>query len=181
MKKVISAITVGSAKAYDWLEDRYYSIRRFLRRFKRIAQYLPLIWKDEDFDHAYILKMLQYKIRRTREHIGTCQRHTEWRRDVKAMKQAERLIQDHLDSRAAEKLDRAYNKIWGKLTWDMKPNEDGSSSTMTFGRTKTKTPAEKKKEHAAFSIHCKERFAAEEREWNQIWDHLAKHMRSWWD
>jgi hypothetical protein len=27
------------------------------------------LWKDEDYDYAFVLRMMQYKLKRTREHI----------------------------------------------------------------------------------------------------------------
>lgn len=42
---------------------------RWLRKIRKIIDYLPLLWQDEDWDFAYILRMLQYKLQRTRNAI----------------------------------------------------------------------------------------------------------------
>lgn len=41
-------------------------IRSIPRKIKKIIQYIPILWKDEDWDWEYILTLLIYKLKRTR-------------------------------------------------------------------------------------------------------------------
>lgn len=38
------------------------SIRKFTRRLKRLFKWTPVIWKDEDWDYEYLLKLTQFKL-----------------------------------------------------------------------------------------------------------------------
>ena len=36
--------------------------RKFTRRLKRLFKWIPIIWKDEDWDYEYFLKIAQFKL-----------------------------------------------------------------------------------------------------------------------
>lgn len=38
-------------------------------KIRRILQWIPILWRDEDWDFDYILRILRYKLSRTRETI----------------------------------------------------------------------------------------------------------------
>ncbi len=40
---------------------------RLLSKVKRIIEYIPILWEDEDWEWIFILDLLQYKLKRTRE------------------------------------------------------------------------------------------------------------------
>lgn len=39
-----------------------YRIKRFLRKIGKIIGWLPILWKDEDWDYEYILDILRHKV-----------------------------------------------------------------------------------------------------------------------
>lgn len=39
-------------------------VRRFLRSLKRLLDYAPVIWKNEDWDYVYLLELMAFKIKR---------------------------------------------------------------------------------------------------------------------
>ena len=39
-------------------------IKRFIENLVRIFQYLPLIWRDRDWDEQFLLTLLEFKLRR---------------------------------------------------------------------------------------------------------------------
>jgi hypothetical protein len=51
----------------DWLCDKCYNVTAGLRNCWR---YLPLIWRDRDFDFSYLLSLMETKLRRMSVAIG---------------------------------------------------------------------------------------------------------------
>ena len=55
-----------------WLEIRYNKITYFLTDIKdglqNLWDYLPLIWKDRDWDHAFLDRLLIFKLKRMENH-----------------------------------------------------------------------------------------------------------------
>jgi hypothetical protein len=51
-------------------------IRRIIRRTKNLLRWLPIIWKDEQWDHYYIFEILRYKLIIMSETIRKTGNHT---------------------------------------------------------------------------------------------------------
>ena len=44
-------------------------MRRFFRRVRRVVDFLPIIWKGEDWDYAYSVELFRYQLERTADYI----------------------------------------------------------------------------------------------------------------
>lgn len=45
------------------------------RRIHRLIAWIPVLWKDEDWDPAYLFEVLRFKISRMRREIERNKRH----------------------------------------------------------------------------------------------------------
>lgn len=39
-----------------------------IRRIKRLLQWIPLLWKDEDYDYVYLLEIMRFKLQLMEDH-----------------------------------------------------------------------------------------------------------------
>ena len=46
-----------------------YRVRNFIRNVKRVWYWLPIIWKDRDWDYYYIYEMLKQKLIKVEQYI----------------------------------------------------------------------------------------------------------------
>lgn len=67
-------------------------IRRFIRRTKNLFRWLPVIWKDDQFDHYYIFEILKYKLTIMSEYIRKNGNHVMAEYDANRMMLCVRLI-----------------------------------------------------------------------------------------
>jgi len=44
-------------------------MKRFFRRVRRVIDFLPIIWKGEDYDYYYSLQLFKYQLERTADYI----------------------------------------------------------------------------------------------------------------
>lgn len=44
-------------------------MKHWISNTKRIIDWIPILWKDRDWDYAFILRLLHYKLERTRDCI----------------------------------------------------------------------------------------------------------------
>jgi len=51
-------------------------LQHFGQGMKNIYKWLPIIWKDRNWDHSYILEILQHKLILQREYLVSNNRHT---------------------------------------------------------------------------------------------------------
>ena len=84
-----------------------YKIKRFILGIKKLISWIPIIWKDRDWDHFYIYEILKQKLIQQSKHLG---QYNE--RDVERINlcislinkvQNEYYIDQYLESAEAEK------------------------------------------------------------------------------
>lgn len=57
-------------KRYSWFERKIeFPYKDFKTGIKNLIKWLPIVWKDRDWDDAYILYVLKFKIKNTRDRI----------------------------------------------------------------------------------------------------------------
>jgi len=64
----------------------------FFRKVKNLFRWLPIIWKDEDWDQHFIYEILKFKLKNQAKYIGGHDRHTSAKRDAEIMNLCTRLI-----------------------------------------------------------------------------------------
>lgn len=148
---------------------------------KTLWTYKGILWSDRDYDHAFILYLLQMKIRRTKEYIGTHKRHTRWKLDVKNMQKAEDLIESILSGDHDKTLREAHDTKWGKAEYHFVKSSKFNGSVMRSLRENVHNPKDQAQEQREYRILMNRSIKLEEKAWHALWTHLDKHMRSWWD
>jgi len=96
-----------------WRYDgRYY--HKFLREgIKNIIYWFPIIWKDRHWDHDYIFRILQHKLKAQSKYIGSNDRHTRAQYDAQRMNLCVNLMQKLQDSfYDLEYMDYAKDRHW---------------------------------------------------------------------
>jgi len=69
-------------------------IKQFFRRIRNLYRWLPIIWKDQDWDDWYIFEILKFKIRNQADYIGKKGNHLSAKRDAEIMYTCYRLMDD---------------------------------------------------------------------------------------
>jgi len=74
-----------------WINVRWVFIKFFMN-IRNVIRWLPIIWKDRNWDDYYIYKVLQFKLKNQAEYIGGRDWHTRAKRDAEKMMTCVRLI-----------------------------------------------------------------------------------------
>ena len=89
-------------------------MKRFFRRVRRVIDFLPIIWKGEDYDYYYSIQLFQYQLERTADFLESDKAHI---LDAKATASRIRT--------AAKLMDRVYNDYYlQQIDWDDKEGLD---------------------------------------------------------
>ena len=59
---------------------------------KNLWKWLPIVWKDRDWDYRYLITVLEFKLNKQSEYIGSKDRHTRAKRDSEVMMTCVRLL-----------------------------------------------------------------------------------------
>jgi hypothetical protein len=112
-----------------WSNDWKYIPKDIKQGFKNLKYWLPIIWKDRNYDHRYIYTILQHKLKAQSQYIGDRDIHTRAKRDAEVMMTCVRLIDKVGDEwYSSEYMDYHKTKSWfepvedkeGYSTWESK-------------------------------------------------------------
>ena len=76
-----------------WKYDGRYLGKDFIRGIKSIRYWLPIIWKDRNWDYRYIFDIVTHKLKVQAHYIGSRDIHTRAQRDAEVMMTCVRLIE----------------------------------------------------------------------------------------
>jgi len=68
-----------------WLKDARYYHKDFISGVKNLYKWLPIIWKDRNWDHFYIYQIIEFKLRNQAKYIGNKNRHTTSKENARDM------------------------------------------------------------------------------------------------
>lgn len=108
-----------------WNHDGKYYHKYFKQGIKNLIYWLPVIWKDRNWDDHYIFEVLKHKLKAQAKYIGDRDFHTRAKLDAKRMKLCVKLIQLVQDETyAMEYMDYAKDRVW------FTPCEDREGSSL---------------------------------------------------
>lgn len=113
----------GKISHWCWMNIGW-KIREFKRSCRNLITWLPIIWKDRQWDSSYIFIILKKKIELVRDHHIEQKHYVGWEREVELMNICIKLI-DRVDSEYYSTL--AHDQIiakYGKSEWRFTPVED---------------------------------------------------------
>lgn len=73
-------------------EGRYYH-KNLYRGIKNLFKWLPIIWKDRDWDHSYIFEIIEHKLKSQAKYIKKYGDHISAERDAELMLTCVRLME----------------------------------------------------------------------------------------
>lgn len=76
--------TLHNFTAWWKYEARYYP-KQFVNGIRNLWKWFLIVWKDRDYDHTYIYKILQFKLEQQAFGIGSRNRHKTSQRDAELM------------------------------------------------------------------------------------------------
>ena len=153
----------------------FWRIRAAIRRIKRLAAWLPVLWKDEDWDYCYAFRIFQFKLQRMHNDMLRENRHTTANKDCKDIRIAINLL-----GRLAHEPDfyfdneERYKSFMGLCSCP--------AEVMTF----EELPIGGRRIHFHTCAWCKSLMKREEKHKKQkadaefLFAHIAKHYTRWW-
>jgi len=110
-----------------WIMDGKYLHRNTLQGLKNLWYWLPIIWKDRNWDHSFIYEVMKHKMTSQADYISKNDRHTRAQQDARRMRICVKLMQRCQDETySLEYADYHKDKHWfepcedkeGYSTWE---------------------------------------------------------------
>lgn len=160
------------------------------RRLKRFFIWFPVLWRDEDWDSAYLFEIMRFKISRIRKEIEKNKRHVGYEKNVRDMKVAEELLRRFAFNgtysdfyyELSEQLENAEKKgkcVCPEEVYRIEPGEiDPKTGKKGFSRFVSYSCAYCK---ARQSYWFKQEEIKQKEDLDFLFMHLKKHVKKWWD
>jgi len=163
---------------YSWLSP----IVVFAEACKRTIKWLPIIWKDREWDSHYILEILKCKLRFSREYLQQFGHHTNVSRDCKNIRIAEILIERIQKDNYHEFLMGEHEEKWGKLIFgDRKDNilfdNKFSGSGLRRSKVQSQNDFEQERKEARAIHQYHNHMGKQDRDF--LFSHMRKHIDQW--
>lgn len=146
-------------------------IKFFFRQIGRILEYLPIIWRDRDFDHYYLFKLMEYKLGRMEKYFidsTICSDNVKIAKQIMICKTLIKRIAD--DNYCEYEYDKLYKYIPDELIKFGRP-------VYVDNRTYEEREAYFKQSRA---IH-KKHIALKKHDLELFCKLFSKHYNKWWD
>jgi hypothetical protein len=173
-------------KFMEYLSDKWFDFTRPFRNTYhfviKLFQYAKVLWSDRDFDYAHILILLQYKLKRTREHIVEHDMVESAQKTGKQIKHAELLIQRILEDDYCKELQIAHDTKWGEVIQYFDPKKDGERYYRYHViRANATTPELEEQERQEQMAVYDAQHQAREKDLDRLFRHIRKYLQGWWD
>lgn len=174
------------SKIYDMLTEPYNIVRRFVNKCIKVAQFLPLVWRHEDWDSAYTLEFMHFLFKRMYNAVYVKGNHVEHPNDKRRLLVATNLLRRMGNANEYDDPHYAYiEKKFGPIDYDFErvPRQDGPGTYTTLVDKR-----EQKLSESDRALYRKMKRAV-----GEIEDHrykqdmelfckiLKKDCRKWWD
>jgi len=140
----------------DWL-------RNIATGIKNLIAFTPIIWNDRDWDHAFLLELLEFKLRRMAKFIGERGQHLDANVDAARIAEA-------ADICRRLRTDDYYKLLW-RAFFDKYPLRFTDYQIERMGED----------ERAQFSALRERHDAAERADLERLGELFTKHLLGWWD
>jgi hypothetical protein len=101
-------------RVYNWWRwDGQYLPKEIKRGIQKIWYWLPIIWKDRDWDGHYIFEVMKHKLQAQAKYIGDRDFHTRAQLDAKRMRLCVKLMQKIQDEDyTMEYMEYHKDRVW---------------------------------------------------------------------
>jgi len=170
-----------------WYRRCVNRIAHFFEKIHRSYQYAKLAWKNEDWDYAFFLDVLGFKLKRMLHNLTNDEWH-EHGKSLKALKLAVYLCDKiNYHSHSADHYDyyiKKHYEKYGEPKYVFEPVEDDycglKLSTMVNKTSEHWTQEEKEQERRDFIIAMEADSADMQQDIDDLFRIMSKYMTHWW-
>ena len=170
-------IALGELKDFNIIHDTFIwdvlcAFRKFGRYVVRSFQWIPVLWRDEDWDYCYLLYIMRFKLQKIEKCLSEDDMHVDSDKRARQVK----VVLAHLDRYfdiGKYTIDVDVDEYLGNSEFFSNLDEDGHSTTRSM---RDKDPVLAKKHNR---IHEHQRILSNFH-YKEFWRKLSRNLEGWW-
>jgi hypothetical protein len=148
---------------------------------KKIREYRRFLKGDEDWDWAYVVRLLQYKLERTRKCIVSNNFIVGAKRVGCQIEEVERLLGRVLADRYYDEISKDFRKRYGSLRMKAGKSDLRNESVPVEFVFARETPRNRKQVHREFSRLQRRAAAMQQADMKRAFTLMSKNIWNWWN
>jgi len=154
---------------------------QFIDKVKNVVRWLPIIWKDRDFDSNYLLDVMRFKISNMETFFLSNDTHILSADKVaKDLKICKLLLNRLTNDDYYDIVFKNHDKKWGETKWEFVDDGKGLSRLL-ITRNKVITDEDKKREGREFLRLCEHEEMLKRQDIRYLFHIMNRKLRTWWD
>lgn len=156
-----------------------YKVKKFFRKILRVIQFIPLAWRDEDWDYDFLIELIKFKCEKMRTYFRKTRIISE--ADAKEIIIGLNRTLWHID--CYRNPEKAYKEEYGEFNLKVGhrtiPLENGLSQMISTNSETGKDLTQE--EDKTFADYCSKVYKLEDEHFKGIFKTIADEGQKWWD
>jgi hypothetical protein len=148
---------------------------------KKVADYRKFLKDDHDWDYDYILKLLKYKLGRTRKCIVANDIVVGAKKTGRQILAVENLLQRVIENQYLESISGDFHKRYGKFKMKFKKPAKGARGIEVNSFFDRETPQNSKQLRREFRVLMRRADRLKQRDLAKAFGLIQKNIWCWWD
>ena len=156
-----------------------YRIKHFFTKILKLISFLPVLWKDEDWDYEYLLILLRTKLIWMKKYFTNSHIIVDEER-LKIIQEVENTIEEINSFLNFELSDNHEIDPPFEISHTTVPVENGAGCKIIDINKETGKELTKEEEEA-YTKYLRALYDKENEHWNNIFNIIKEHGQGWWD
>lgn len=147
-----------------------------------VFKWLPVIWKDRQWDYVFILIILRHKLKMMRDFFNEDAIYVGADKDAKDMDLCIKLMNRLIEDDYLMNLFKYHDEKWGELrTHSIQVPDKPDMYKLEFEVPNVKTESDKRKEEVQRNFLYKQEYKQKQQDLELLTKMINKHLFYWWD
>lgn len=156
-----------------------YKIKKLVRKLIKVIAFIPIIWKDEDWDFSYLLQLMLTKLAFMKLYFEQSNiiADSESKKVINGIKKTLGHMEDFYNCESGVYKVKPPFEVTHKSI--PSPDHEGLTQFVTLRKDTGKELTNQ--EEKQYTEYLRSTLKEEEDCWNAIWDTIKAEGRNWWD
>lgn len=157
-------------------------INSIITSIKNIFRWIPIIWKDRDWDHTFLYKVLRFKLSNMERYSRNNGHHVNSERDANRIKICVNLLNRLLNDEYHDIVFKKHYEKWGKPKFNWTDIKDRPNySELKIIKPNVVTKEDEEKESNEYRNLMQIEANSRQRDIDYLFEIIRKHHQEWWD
>lgn len=160
------------------IEDVWYNIKYGTIN---LIQWLPIIWKDRDYDHYFLMRLLEFKLNKMGKSFKKYNNHTQTDAHVKQVNKCANIFKRLYEDEYLLNSFKNHDKKWGNIRVSFEECENPDFHEIILKRKNVITEQDKTDERKESKVCSEKGYENQRKDLKEVFRIMYDNILTWWD